>query len=242
MQTRSWDYLVAPNAFSEEIFRHAFMYDGKMLETGYPRNDILYCNNQKQKIQEIKEELNLPLDKKVILYAPTWRDDEFYGHAQYKFTLKLDLEKMRRKLGDEYVIILRTHYFIADFLDLSEYDGFAYNLSKYDDIARLYLISDVLITDYSSVFFDYANLRRPMLFFTYDLEKYRSVLRGFYMDVEKELPGPMLFDTDEVIHAVENLEEVQKKYHDKYEVFCSKYCAWEDGRAAEKVVNAVFNG
>lgn len=240
IQTRSWDYLVAPNQFSEDIFRHAFMYDGKMLETGYPRNDILYCEDKDKLIAKIKDELKIPQEKKVILYAPTWRDDEFYGHAQYKFSLKLELDKMQKELGDEYVVILRTHYFIADFLDLSEYEGFAYNLSKYDDIARLYLISDILITDYSSVFFDYANLRRPMLFFTYDLEKYRSVLRGFYMNVEEELPGPMLFDTDEIIEAVRNIKDVQEKYKEKYNRFCDKYCAWEDGHAAEKVVNAVF--
>ncbi len=241
IQTRSWDYLVAPNQFSEDIFRHAFMYDGKMLETGYPRNDILYHPEKEKKMEEIKKELKIPAEKKVILYAPTWRDDEFYGHAQYKFSLKMDLKKMKEELGDEYVVILRTHYFIADFLDLSEFEGFAYNLSKYDDIARLYLISDILITDYSSVFFDYANLRRPMLFFTYDLEKYRSVLRGFYMDVEEELPGPMLFDTEQIIDAVKNIDNVQEKYKEKYERFCDKYCAWEDGHASEKVVNAVFN-
>lgn len=241
MQTRSWDFLVAPNQFSEDIFRHAFMYDGKMLETGYPRNDILYRPDKERLAAEIKEELNIPGDKKVILYAPTWRDDEFYGHAQYKFSLKLELDKMKKELGDEYVVILRTHYFIADFLDLSGYDGFAYNLSRYDDIARLYLISDILITDYSSVFFDYANLKRPMLFYTYDLDKYRSVLRGFYMDVEEELPGPMLFDTEEVIASVKNIEEVQSRYKDKFDKFYNKYCAWEDGHATEKVVNAVFN-
>lgn len=240
IQTRSWDYLVAPNQFSEDIFRRAFMYDGKMLETGYPRNDILYSEDKERLTREIKAELGIPEDKKVILYAPTWRDDEFYGHAQYKFSLQLDLDKMKKELGDEYVIILRTHYFIADFLDLAQYEGFAWNLSKYDDIARLYLISDILITDYSSVFFDYANLRRPMLFFTYDLEKYRSVLRGFYMDVEEELPGPMLFNTDEVISSVRNIDRVFEEYQDKYGRFCEKYCAWEDGHATEKVVQAVF--
>lgn len=241
-QTRSWDYLVAPNRFSEDIFRHAFMYDGKMLETGYPRNDILYLKDKEKEDleKEIKKELGIPLDKKVILYAPTWRDDEFYDHAQYKFTLKLDMEKMQKEIGDEYVLLLRTHYFIVDVLDLTPFAGFAYNVSKYNDIARLYLISDVLITDYSSVFFDYANLRRPMLFFTYDLEKYQSVLRGFYMNVEEELPGPMLFDTEEVIDAIRNLPAVEEKYSDKYHAFCEKYCGWEDGTAAKKVVETVF--
>lgn len=241
IQTRSWDYLVAPNLFSEEIFRHAFLYEGKMLQTGYPRNDILYGDGREQLGKEIREELGILPDRKVILYAPTWRDDEFYDHAKYKFTMKLDLDRMRDELGDEYVVLVRTHYFVADFLDLAGYEGFAYNVSKYGDIARLYLISDVLITDYSSVFFDYANLRRPMLFFTYDLDKYRSVLRGFYIDVEEELPGPMLFDTEEIIDAILHIEDVQKQFAEKYNRFCDKYCAWEDGHAAEKVVKAVFH-
>ncbi|MCH5252191.1 MAG: CDP-glycerol glycerophosphotransferase family protein [Lachnospiraceae bacterium] len=240
IQTRSWDYLVAPNKFSEEVFRHAFMYDGKMLETGYPRNDILHLEDKSALTAEIKNELGIDQKKKVILYAPTWRDDEFYASAQYKFTLQLDMDKLKRELGDEYVLLLRTHYFVVDNLDLSPYDGFAYNVSQYNDIARLYLISDVLITDYSSVFFDYANLRRPMLFFTYDLEKYRSVLRGFYVDVEEELPGPMLFDTDEVLNALRNLPEIEKQYKEKYDRFYEKYCAWEDGNATRKVVETVF--
>ena len=240
IQTRSWDYLVAPNRFSEEVFRHAFMYDGKMLETGYPRNDILHLEDKSGLTAEIKRELGIDEDKKVILYAPTWRDDEFYASAQYKFTLKLDMDKLMRELGDEYVLLLRTHYFVVDNLDLSPYVGFAYNVSQYNDIARLYLISDVLITDYSSVFFDYANLRRPMLFFTYDLEKYRSVLRGFYIDVEEELPGPMLFDTDEVLRAMKSLPEIEEKYREKYDKFYDKYCVWEDGNATRKVVETVF--
>lgn len=240
IQTRSWDYLVAPNQFSEDVFRHAFMYDGKMLETGYPRNDILHMEDKSALTAEIKRELGLPQEKKVILYAPTWRDDEFYASAQYKFTLQLDLGKMQKELGDEYVILLRTHYFVVDSLDLSPYEGFAYNVSQYNDIARLYLISDLLITDYSSVFFDYANLKRPMLFFTYDLEKYRSVLRGFYIDVEEELPGPLLFDTEQVLEAVHNLPKVEEEYKEKYEKFYQKYCGWENGTACRRVIETVF--
>ena len=147
---------------------------------------------------------------------------------------------MRDGLGSEYVLLLRTHYYVAEKLDLSEYSGFLYDVSGYPDIAELYLISDLLITDYSSVFFDYANLRRPMLFFTYDLEKYRDILRGFYMDMEEELPGPMLFTTEEIIASVENLDQIQAEYEEKYNIFYNKYCGWEDGRASQRVVDAVF--
>lgn len=242
-QSRDWDYLIAPNQFSSDIFRSCFMYDKEMLETGYPRNDILHLpeKEQEKKVDWIKETLGLPKDKKVILYAPTWRDNEFYDKGQYRFTLQLDLKKMQEKLGDEYVLVLRTHYYIVNVLDLSEYEGFVYNASTYDDIAHLYLISDVLITDYSSVFFDYANLKRPILFFMYDIEKYRDTLRGFYMDVDKELPGPILLESDQVIESIEKLPQISKDYEKKYQQFYEKYCGWENGTSAEKVVKAVFH-
>ena len=186
--------------------------------------------------------MGIPDGKKVILYAPTWRDDEWYGQGQYKFTLQLNLDQLRETLGDEYVVVLRTHYLIVDALNLEDYKGFAFNGSgsDFDDISLLYLISDILITDYSSVFFDYANLRRPMLFFTYDLDKYRDVLRGFYFDLEELLPGPLVFTTDEIIDTIRNLPAVMEKYKDKAEVFYEKFNGWEDGNASKKVVETIF--
>ena len=239
-QSRVWDYLIAPNAFSGETFRRCFMFDNTMLETGYPRNDILHNADREQLAAMLRKRLGIPEGKKAILYAPTWRDDEFYAKGQYKFELHLNLEHMKKELGKEYVLLLRTHYFIADSLDVSALQGFAYNVSKYDDISELYLISDILITDYSSVFFDYANLKRPMLFFTYDLEKYRDLLRGFYFDIEKEVPGPLLFTTEEVVSAIHNIDEIQKEYASRYEVFYNRFCEWEDGHASQKVVESVF--
>lgn len=240
IQSRSWDYLVAANGFSDEVFRRAFEYDKHMLKFGYPRNDILHSPDRDKIAADIKQKIGIPSDKKVVLYAPTWRDDEFYEAGKYKFTLRLDLAKMKKELGDDYAIILRTHYFIADKIDVSGAEDFVYNLSKYDDIAELYLISDILITDYSSVFFDYANLKRPMLFFTYDLDKYRDVLRGFYIDMEKDIPGPLVFNTDEVIDSIKNIDEVQKKYAAVYDVFYERFCGWEDGHASENCIKEVF--
>ena len=239
-QSRRWDYLISPNQYSSDIFRSAFKYEKEMLEFGYPRNDVLYQNDNEEYISNLKEKLDIPREKKVILYAPTWRDDEFYEPGKYKFALQMDLKKMREQLGDEYVVLLRMHYFIADEIDTEGLDGFVYNFSKYDDIAELYLISDLLITDYSSVFFDYANLKRPILFFTYDLEKYRDTLRGFYIDIETEVPGPLVKTTDEIIDAVTNIEQVKAQYQDIYDDFYAKYCRWDDGKAAENVVKTVF--
>lgn len=239
--SRKWDYLVSANYFSSKVFRSAFMFDKEMLEFGYPRNDILYAPDKEEKAIALKKKLGIPLDKKTVLYAPTWRDDEFYGSGQYKFELKLDLRKMKRELGDEYVVLLRTHYYIADSLDTTGVEDFAFNLSKYDDIAEIYLISDILITDYSSVFFDYANLQRPMLFFTYDLEKYRDVLRGFYIDMLEEVPGPLLYTSDEVLEAIKNIDKIESEYSERYKVFYDKFCSLDDGHASENVAETVFN-
>lgn len=239
-QSRSWDYLIAANQYSSDIFKRCFIYNKTMLETGYPRNDIMHWDNKDEIAAGLKDKLGIPKGKKTILYAPTWRDDEYYTKGQYKFSLKLDLQLMKKELGHEYVLLLRTHYFIADSIDVTGLEDFAFNFSNYDDISELYLISDYLITDYSSVFFDYANLKRPMLFFTYDLEKYRDVLRGFYIDIEEELPGPLLFTTEEIIEAVRNMDEITDKYKEKYDVFYEKFCGWEDGHASRKVANAVF--
>ena len=239
-QSRVWDYLISPNHFSTEIFKSCFMFNKTILETGYPRNDILHCENRDELEAMFRRRLGIPEGKKTILYAPTWRDDEFYGKGEYKFALKLDLQRMKERLGEGYVVLLRTHYFIADAIDVSEYGGFVMNFCRYNDISELYLVSDILITDYSSVFFDYAGLRRPMIFYTYDLDKYRDILRGFYMSIEDEVPGPLAFTTDEVIDAILNIDRITKQYKEKYDAFYEKFCSLEDGHASEKVVNAVF--
>lgn len=239
-QSRNWDYLIAANGFSSVTFKRCFMFENTILNTGYPRNDILYSPDRDQIAAIIRNRLGIPMDKKTILYAPTWRDDEFYGKGKYKFELQLDLDLLKRKLGDEYVILIRTHYFIADYIDVSDLLGFAYNVSKYDDISELYLVSDILITDYSSVFFDFANLKRPMLFFTYDLEKYRDVLRGFYIDIEKEVPGPLVLTSQEVVDCIKDIDIIKEKYKERYQEFYNRFCSWEDGQASKKVVESVF--
>lgn len=235
-----WDYLVSPNAYSSEIFRRAFAFGNKMLEHGYPRNDLLSLPNRDQLAIDIKKKLGIPLDKKIVLYAPTWRDDEFYGKGQYKFTLKLDLQRLRKELGDEYFFVLRTHYLIADQLDVSGVEDLVYNGSNYDDITELYLISDILITDYSSVFFDYANLKRPILFYAYDLDKYKDSLRGFYLNHKTEWPGPILRTNEEVIKTIKNIDDEYALYYERLEEFHERFCKWDNGNASKNICEEVI--
>ena len=234
-ETSRWDYLIAPNSYSRDIFRTAFAYNGTMIESGYPRNDVLYTQNQPSAVSFLKSQMGLPGDKKVLLYAPTWRDDEYIEVGKYSFHLKLDLGEMRKQLGDDYILLLRMHYLIAEHMDLTGYEDFAYNMSGYEDIRDLYLVSDVLITDYSSVYFDYANLKRPVIFYTYDLEKYRDSLRGFYVDFERTAPGPLVTTTEQVIAEVQSIPVSHQ-----IDEFNERYCAWEDGSATERVVHEVF--
>ena len=236
-ESSKWDYLVSPNHYSTEIFERAFDFKQTMLETGYPRNDYLVNFNDKDYIHKLKVDLGIPRNKKIMLYAPTWRDNEFYGRGRYKFDIQLDLDKMKETLGDEYIILLRMHYLIAENINVEKYDGFVIDFSSYEDIRDLYLVSDILLTDYSSVFFDYAILNRPMYFFTYDLESYRDTLRGFYFDFEKDAPGPLLFNTSEVIDAITSEED---EYYMKRQSFRNTYTSLEDGLASERVIKRVL--
>lgn len=235
-----WDFLISPNAYSTAIFRSAFQFRQAILETGYPRNDILAVQNSRASIGALKSKLGLPIDKKVILYAPTWRDNQIHETGKYRFELKLDLNQLQHHLSHDYILILRMHYLVAEQLDLAPYQGFAYDFSNYEDIAQLYLISDMLITDYSSVFFDYAILKRPMLFFVYDIEEYRDHLRGFYFDFEKEAPGPLVTTTAQVIDEVKKMDAAGYKLPDSFDAFYQKFCYLECGESARRVVERVF--
>ena len=212
----------------------------KILEYGYPANDPLYATDREERAKKIKEKLGIPLDKKVIMYAPTWRDDNYYEIGQFKFDLDLDVNRLEKEFGDEYVILLRLHYLVVEALDISKYGDFAVNGSAYDDVTDLYLITDILITDYSSVFFDFANLKRPVLYYTYDLERYRDVLHGFYLSMEDDLPGPMLLTNDDVVDAIKNIDKIEEQYKDRYEEFYNRFCCVDDGHASERVVKKIF--
>ena len=240
-QQKEWDYLVSANAFSTETFERCFGTDrDRILEMGYPRNDILYDERRLEIAKEVKRELSIPEDKKVILYAPTWRDDQYLDAAECHFSLALDFDAMWRELGQQYVVLLRTHYHVTQQMDLEARPGFVYDVSRYEDIGRLYVISDVCITDYSSVFFDFANLQRPILFYAYDRKEYADEIRGMYFDMDRDLPGPVLSTQKEVMDALKNLEKVEEEYRQRYEQFYERFCHVDDGNASKRIVEKVL--
>ena len=229
-----WDYLTVQSDFVADISKGCHAYKKEFLKYGYPRTDILYTKNNEQDIAEIKRKLGLPTDKKVILYAPTWR-------VKNQFDLKLDLDSFRKALSDEYVLVLRLHHYSIRGWEQPKQDDFIYDLSRYDSIEELYLISDILITDYSSVMFDYAILDRPIILFTYDLEVYKDKLRGLYVDIEENRPGPMLFTSDEVENAIVNLDKLEEETSSLRKKFQEKFLQYECENSSEKIFNEVIS-
>jgi CDP-glycerol glycerophosphotransferase len=224
----TWDFLLSPNRFSSDVFRGAFGYAGEMLETGYPRNDLLLAGDRDLVRARVRGELGITDGQRALLYAPTWRDDS-------TFTTELDLSA----LAEECVVLVRSHSVVASTVALAESRGLI-NVSDRGDPGELLLAADVLVTDYSSIMFDFAVTGKPMLFFTYDLARYRDELRGFYFDFAAEAPGPLIATTGELLEALRHIDAIHERYSTAYERFRRRFCHLEDGRAAERVVDAVF--
>ncbi len=241
LDAKKFQYLLSPSKFASKVFTSAWNLENtnmtnKIVEMGYPRNDYLY-NFKQEDVDKIKDKLKLPNNKKVILYAPTWRDDQHQAGVGYTYKTEVDFDFLRENLQNEYIILFRAHYLVANSFDFKKYEGFIYDVSNFSNINELYVISDLLITDYSSVFFDYANLKRPIIFYMYDFEKYKDDLRGFYIDIQ-ELPGEITKTKEELIQAIKQTQTFS--YNEKYKKFNEKYNYLDDGEAAKRVTNALI--
>lgn len=236
--------ILSPSRFASEKFISAWNLKaiGKencVIEQGYPRNDKLFHADEADR-QRVRKALGIEgVNKKIIFYAPTWRDNQHDSTIGYTYKTEVDFDKLKEALGEEYIILFRAHYLVANSFDFEKYSGFVYDVSSYDDINDLYIVSDLLITDYSSVFFDYANLRRPMLFYMYDFDSYKNEMRDFYFDID-ELPGPIVKDEDSLIEAIRGLDRYMLAYGEKYIAFHNKFNYLDDGHASARVVDAVM--
>ena len=241
-EARRWNYLISPNKYSYDIFKRAFEYKNKILNSGYPANDIFYSEDINQKMLKIKSELGIDNNKKIILYAPTFRDLERDSKGNHCFNLEIDLDSLYDNFKEDYIILLRLHYVISNILEIdSKLKEFVKDVSNFDDVHELCLISDILITDYSSVFFDFAHTKKPILFFTPDFNEYEST-RGLYLDIKRDLPGPLLYNMNDLTDGIKNLDEIEENFKDSYDKFYKEYCNLGHGTASKKVVDAVMSG
>jgi CDP-glycerol glycerophosphotransferase len=219
-----WDYSVSANPFSTEVWERAYPTSFESLEVGYPRNDVL-ANAGPDDVARIRAELDLPSAARVVLYAPTRRE-----YADGKEPL-LDLERLGRALGPDHVVLARSHY-----LDGAAYaaDGVR-DVSTHPSVEELCLAADVLVTDYSSIMFDYAVLDRPIVIHAPDWDVYREK-RGTYFDLLAEPPGLVATSDEGVAEALRTGEDDTRARA----AFRERFCSLEDGRAAERVVRRVW--
>jgi CDP-glycerol glycerophosphotransferase len=232
---RRWDLLLSQNPHSTRTMRQAFRYDGEILEYGYPRNDVLLSAEGAQIRRDVRARYGIAGDVRLVLYAPTFRDES----TDIPGPLPVDLGLLRRELGDGVHVLARLHHRMLGALTEPPSD-FWTNASDHPDIRDLYLASDVLVTDYSSVMFDYAVTGKPMLFFTYDIEQYRDRLRGFYFDLTEQAPGPLVRTTPELAAALGDLDRVEREFEKVYAGFRETYCPWDDGNASGRVVDRLL--
>lgn len=236
---KRWDILISPNRASTVTLRQAFGFTGEVLETGYPRNDMLNAPDRESIRREVRRRLDLDDETTVVLYTPTFRDDARFAEGRPDIELAVDIESFVKALGANYCLLLRLHYLVTDRRP-PVHGPAVRDVSYYPDIAELYVAADVMVTDYSSTMFDFAVTGKPMLFFPYDLEHYRDQIRGFYLDYEELAPGPLAATQDELVEALLALPDVQRRYAGRYSRFRERFCHLEDGRATGRVLDRVW--
>ena len=232
----NWDYDISSNLYSTAVWRRAYPARFTTLEYGYPRNDVLSTATP-ERIAQIRAELGIAAEERVILYAPTHRD--------YQGRLKpfLDPSALADKLGAGNRVLVRAHYFYN-----GKFRGhgpvpspYMLDVSSYPTVEDLYLVADVLVTDFSSTMFDYAVLDRPIVIYAPDWTVYQ-VTRGVYFDLAAEPPGLFVTDPDELVDALRDGRHDTAETTALRSEFRRRFCAIDDGNAAERVVRAVLLG
>lgn len=204
----------------EEILRKAWNYNGEFWNIGLPRNDDLLIKSNAD-IVSLKEKLGIPLNKKVILYAPTFR--EYQKDSKYATYLKpsFNFERWRKELGDEYILLITAHYEVEKLINVPENNDFIVNAFGYPYINDLMVVSDLLISDYSSVIWDYSILGRPILSYAYDYNIY-SKERGLYQGYEEIFMDGIQESEEVLINTIKTLdyekecEYTKKNIRDKF--------------------------
>ncbi|MQY15622.1 hypothetical protein SRB5_58080 [Streptomyces sp. RB5] len=236
-----WDWSVSSNLHSTEQWERVYPAAFTSLDTGYPRNDVYYRATAAD-VRRIRGELGIEHGRRAILYAPTVRDLQ-----RDAFVPRLDLARLARELGPEYVLLVRTHYFYGDDPELRALagSGALIDVSRHPSVEELCLAADALVTDYSSVMFDYANLDRPIVIYADDWDVYRTT-RGVTFDLLSgdpgDTPGVITTTEDELIESFRGGAWEGERAAALRGAFRERFCTWDDGFAAERVVRRVFLG
>ncbi|MDN6735658.1 MAG: CDP-glycerol glycerophosphotransferase family protein [Tetragenococcus koreensis] len=234
--------LVSPDKHMTNMYKHSFKldgaYTGKIAEIGYPRIDLTNLGNKETIIQELlSENVQIEEDKKIILYCPTWKGANVNNPSQELQQIIQESQYIRDEVHEEYNLLVKVHPFIyAAAQNHSELKQ--YLIPDYFDANEVMSCVDVLITDYSSIFFDFLKTKKPIIFYCWDKEIYESD-RGLYIS-EDRLPGPVVKTVAEVVAQVKDIEKVNKDYQDNYQKMLEDYLPYEDGHSTQRLVDYVL--
>ncbi|WP_282083241.1 bifunctional glycosyltransferase/CDP-glycerol:glycerophosphate glycerophosphotransferase [Streptomyces tendae] len=231
-----WDYSISANRFSTVVWERVYPCSYTTLETGYPRNDVL-VNAGSEEVRAARAALGLADGTKAFLYMPTHRE------YQPGFTPPLDLGRFARELGPDVTLLVRGHYFYGNSPHVNELrrTGRVVDVSGHARVEELYLAADALITDYSSAMFDYAVLDRPIISYVPDWDVY-SAVRGTYFDLLQEPPGAVATTQTELLRLLSSGAYDSPETTGRRDTFRRRFCEFDDGHAAERVVRRVFLG
>ena len=230
---REWDYYIATDWPSKEYIKTALNLKIPRILLGSCRSDVL-VNMNKEMYRVIRERLGIQENEMTVLYAPTFRENDFHlEKIDLKIKKLCQLERVR--------VILRVHPEVKNKMDISEYDNSVIDGNLYPDIYQLYMASDILITDYSSVSIEYSLLKRPILYYMYDLEEYKKE-RNFYFDYLDHLAGPIIKTEEELIYAVQHIDEVQEQWQEAYADYYRRYNEKNDGHVCERFFKLLQSG
>lgn len=227
--SKKLDLLISGCKFSTDIFKRAFWYDGEIFEHGTPRNDILVKSDSNLNGM-VKEKLKIDKDKKIILYAPTFRKNN--NLEIYNIDYSKIINKLKDKFGREWVFLVKLHPHLVSKSDELVYGKYVLDVTKYDDIQELLSIADVLISDYSSLMFDFALTKKPCFLYVPDLDEYIENDRGLYFAIN-ELPFISVKNNDELASEIANFDS--DKYDKDLKSFSSKIGSFEIGKCSEEL-------
>ena len=237
---RKWDLILTPSPEMDEHYRREYAYGGPIHHQGYPRDDLLVSPEAAAVRAETRRRLGITPEQTVVLFAPTFRDHLAVDHRAAVLADHLDLEGASEVLGPDYVLLMRGHRFHAKGERRLARTRRLVDVTDYPEVNHLILAADVAVLDYSSLRFDFALTGRPMVFLVPDLEVYSGPVRGFLYDFESSAPGPLVRDAAEVVELLRDVDGLAARYAEEIGAFTKRFQGFQDGRAAERVVDAFF--